>query len=105
MTQTDFERTAFYKGQKAIWFDDEVEIEGFSPLDFRVCVREPQRFGRSLGFVRCENIELLHPDPLALLREIHKRIDGDPMGEGWQTRLDSDLWEILKQILGKHGQV
>ena len=99
MTQTEFERTAFHKGQPAI-FDGLIPVQIFG-VDFDKGEVFVVTVDGNAKWVSRDFIELLHPDPLSLLREIHKRIDGDPMGEGWQTRLDADLWEQLKKLIGK----
>jgi len=101
MTKEHFEQTAFFKGQRAI-FDGilAVEIVGFSKLRRTVTIQA----GGDTREVGIEFVELLTPDPLTICREILRRLN-DPLNEGYQTRLDSDLRGQIEKLFKNEQQV
>jgi hypothetical protein len=106
MTKEQFDRTAFFKGQRATLATPEGII---SVLIENLEIGSPSGYFQVIGhkngkpfytYVDYSLIELETPCPLAILREIHRRMN-DVFGEGSQCRVDSDIdkWitEILKQ--------
>lgn len=95
MIVEQFQDAAFYVGQKAI-FDGilPVEIIGFSAESGRLKIKSESGKISDAGF---DYVELLHPDPRSILREILRRMK-DPLNEGYQTRLDSDLKEQIEKM-------
>lgn len=97
MTAQEFTQTAFYFGQRAIWAREESIVLGFSPIENRICIGEVD--GDVLGFIKCEDVELVDPCPLQILREIRRRLR-DSLGEGYPERLSPDILEQIDNILG-----
>lgn len=95
MTREEFESAAFFKGQKAI-FDGilPVSISAVDFDEFRIVAKTPSNQDKIIPFAI---IELFSPDPLAILREILRRI-ADPTGEPTACRLDPDLLEKIKRL-------
>lgn len=95
MTAEQFENAAFYVGQKAI-FDGilPVEVIGFSNSLMKVTVKAKDVGAKHIS---CEFIELLHPDPRSILREIMRRMNS-ATGEPTACRLDPDLMEQVKKL-------
>ena len=101
MSAEQFENAAFYVGQKAI-FDGilPVEVIGFSNSLMKVTVKAKDVGAKHIS---CEFIELLHPDPRSILREILRRMNS-ATGEPTACRLDPDLLEQVKKLF-EHEQV
>ncbi len=95
MTHKQFKNAAFYIGQKAI-FDGilPVEIIGFSAESGRLKIKSESGKITDAEF---DYVELLHPDPRSILREILRRLK-DPLNEGYQTRMDSDLKAQIEKV-------
>lgn len=95
MTAEQFENAAFYNRQKAI-FDGilPVSISAVDFDEFRVVAKTPSNQGK---IIPVEFIELLHPDPLTILREIMRRMNS-ATGEPTACRLDPDLMEQVKKL-------
>lgn len=109
MTNEQFKSTAFFKGQRAIFTTPDgklpVEIEN---VDIGGRSRHIQVKGNRDGkvfflYVDCGLIELETPCPLAILREIQRRIN-DTFGEGSQCRLDSDIEKQIAETLKQAGK-
>ena len=108
MTKEQFDRTAFFKGQRATLDTPEekipVKIErvdaggvyGFIQVSG---THEGESFFR---YVPPSLVELQTPCPLSILREIHRRMN-DVFGEGSQCRLDRDIYELIEATLKQAG--
>ncbi len=95
MTTDFFKSAAFYNRQKAIYDGIlPVEIIGFSAESGKLKIKSESGAITDAGF---EFVKLLHPDPRSILREILRRLK-DPLNEGYQTRLDSDLKEQIEKM-------
>lgn len=95
MTTEQFKNAAFYTGQKAIYRGIlPVEIIGFSEESGRLKIKSESGQFTYAGF---DYVELLHPDPRSILREILRRLK-DPLNEGYQTRMDSDLKAQIEKV-------
>ena len=95
MTTEQFKNAAFYIGQKAIYRGIlPVEIIGFSEESGKLKIKSESGKITDAGF---EFVELLHADPRSILREILRRLK-DPLNEGYQTRMDSDLKAQIEKV-------
>lgn len=104
MTKEQFNKTAFFKGQRAMLDTHEgkipvkienVEVGGVSGFIQVSGIEKGKPFFR---YVDCSLIELETPCPLSILREIARRVT-DVLGDGSQCRLDDDVWEQVKETL------
>lgn len=109
MTNEQFSKTAFFKGQRATLNTPDGEI----PVVIeRVEVGGVSLFVEISGNVNgepffryypCDAIELETPCPLAILREIQRRMN-DVFGEGSQCRVDSDVDKWITETLKQAGK-
>lgn len=108
MTKEQFKNTAFFKGQLATLDTNDgkipVEIEN---VDIGGRSRHIQVKGNQNGkvffrYVDCSLIELKTPCPLAILREMHRRMN-DVFGEESNCRVDSDIDEWIIETLKQAG--
>lgn len=109
MTKEQFKNTAFFKGQLATLDTpdgkipvkiERVEVGGISSF---IEISGKENGKAFFRYVDCGLIELEMPCPLAILREIQRRIN-DTFGEGSQCRLDSDIEKQIAEILKQAGK-
>lgn len=109
MTKEQFKNTAFFKGQLATLDTpdgeipvkiESVEVGGSSSFIQISGIEKGKHF---FEYVDCGLIELETPCPLAILREIQRRIN-DTFGEGSQCRLDSDIEKQIAETLKQAGK-
>jgi len=101
MTAEQFENAAFYASQRAIYHGiAAVKIVGFSQPKQSFAIEIENGDIRQVAL---EAVELMHPDPLTILREILRRMNS-ATGEPTACRLDPDLLEQVKKLF-EHEQV
>lgn len=95
MTRDEFLKMSFYKGQKfKIVETEEVKIlEKVDTINGILWLSSAGWVGTS----KIKDVVLVSPDPLAILREIMRRMNS-ATGEPTACRLDPDLMEQVKKL-------